>query len=141
MPGMVRSFLSASSWLSVSSRSRLSATLAALMMVSARTPSTPARCQSQDGMRRQVRGSGKTRMPRGAGPGGGVAVLRQQDPPCAVGFEHDDLLLEYRGDERLHQAAGTADPQPRVPQRGVTDHRVRVGGEAGGVVVTAESAG
>ena len=42
------------------------------MIVSARTPSTPALCHSQDGMRRQVPGGGKTRMPRGAGPGGGV---------------------------------------------------------------------
>src|SRR5579863_672287 len=75
------------------------------------------------------------------GSRGRRAVLRQQDPPGAVGFEHDDLLLEYRGDEQIHQAAGTADPQPWVPPRGVTDHWVRVGGEAGGVVVTAESAG
>ena len=42
------------------------------MIVSARTPSTPALCHSQDGMRRHVLGGGKTRMPRGAGPGGGV---------------------------------------------------------------------
>ena len=42
------------------------------MMVRARTPSTPARCHSQDGIRRQTAAGGGTRMPAGAGPGAGV---------------------------------------------------------------------
>ena len=66
---------SASSWPTSSSRSSEPATVAALMIVSARTPSTPARCHSQDGIRRQTAGSGKTRMPAGAGPGGSVPNL------------------------------------------------------------------
>ncbi len=41
------------------------------MMVRARTASTPARCHSQDGIRRQVSGGGQTRMPGGTGPGAG----------------------------------------------------------------------
>ena len=47
------------------------ATSAAVMIVRARTPSTPARCQSQDGMRAHVRGGGTTRIPPGPGPGPG----------------------------------------------------------------------
>ncbi len=78
-------------------------------------------------MRRHVPGSGKTRMPRGAGPGeAAIPLLGQQDPPGPVGLKDRDLLLEDRRDERLHEPAGTAEPQVRVPQRGVTDlHRVR----------------
>ena len=105
MPGMVRSRRSASPWVLASSRSRLSATVHALMIVWARTPSTPARCQSQDGMRRHVFGSGKTRMPLGAGPGGWPPNLASRIRHARCASMDEDLLLEHRRDERLHQAA------------------------------------
>ena len=56
------------------------ATLAAAMIVCARTLSTPARCHSQDGIDAQTRGEGNTRKPVGAhrpgpGPGAGSPYL------------------------------------------------------------------
>ena len=41
------------------------------MIVRERLPSTPARCQSQDGIRVQTAGGGQTRSPAGPGPGAG----------------------------------------------------------------------
>ena len=49
------------------------------MIVRARTPSTPARCQSQEGTRAQVRGGGTTRIPAGAGPGAASPYLSSRN--------------------------------------------------------------
>ena len=71
IPDIVWSRRSASAGVIAATSSSRSATRAAPMMVRARTSSTPARCQSQDGIRTQVRGGGQTRIPGGAGPGAG----------------------------------------------------------------------
>ena len=61
------------------------ATLAAFTIVRARTASTPARCQSQDGMACQVAADGTTRIPAGAGPGAGdpCHVSSRRQARCA----------------------------------------------------------
>ena len=127
MPGMVRSLASASALVRVSRRSRLSATLAAWKIVWARTPSTPARCQSQDGMRRQVRAAGRPACPRRR-PRRRRAEPGEQDPPGPVRLKAHDLLLQDRRDQRLHEAAGAADAQARMPLGGLGED---AGGRAG----------
>ena len=69
MPGRICSRRLASAAASVALSSSRPATWAAVAIVRARTASAPARCHSHDGIRAQVRAGGKTRMPRGAGPG------------------------------------------------------------------------
>ncbi len=79
MPGRDRRRRSASAGSVSSASSSRAATAAAVMIVWARTPSTPARCQSQEGMRAQARGGGNTRMPPGAGPGAGDPWARSRN--------------------------------------------------------------
>src|SRR5271170_7147897 len=68
------------------------------------------------------------------------AELAQQDPPGTVGFDAYDLLLQDRGDQRLEQPIGPADPQPPIAQGQLADDRM-VRGESGQVVVRAELGG
>ena len=75
IPGSERRRRSASAGVIPAISSSRSATWAAPMTVRARTPSTPARCHAQEGILAQVRAGGKTRIPGGAGPGGGSPYL------------------------------------------------------------------
>ena len=56
-------------------------------------------------------------------------------------LKNDDLLLGDRRNERFHEPAGAPELQPGMPPRGVVDHRIGVGSEAGRVVMAAEDAG
>ncbi len=90
-------------------------------------------------MRAQVAGGGQTRRP--AGPARGRrAEPAQQDPPGAVRFEADHLLLQDGGHEGLEDPRGPAHPQPRVTEHQLADDRVP-GGESGQVVLRAELSG
>ena len=57
-----------------------------------------------------------------------------------MGFDAYHLLLQDRGDQRLEQPAGPADPQPRIAQGQLADDGM-VRGEPGQVVVRAELGG
>ena len=108
------------------------------MIVSARTPSTPARCHSQDGMRRHTAGAGNTRIPRRRGPGRLGPELGQQDPPRPVRLQDHDLLLQDRGHQRLHQPPGPPQPEPWITAGRVGDQRMAGGVEPGHVVIAPE---
>ena len=79
-------------------------------------------------------------MPGGAGPGGGIAELEQEQPPGAVRLDADHLLLQHRWHQGLHDPARPADPQTLVALGQLAEHRMhRI--EAGRVVVDAEGRG
>ena len=102
-------------------------------MVLARTASTPARCQSQDGIDRQAAGAGNTRIPAGAGPGAGRPCQRssRRQPRYA------SMLSTFCSSTAGTRASSTRSVRP-ILQSGVTAGQLpqsRVSRAEGGRVV------
>ncbi len=53
--------------------------------------------------------------PSGCGPRRRFPVLPYEQPPRLVRLQRRDLLLQDRGDQRLHHQPGPGQPQPRPP--------------------------
>ena len=110
------------------------------MTVRARTPSTPARCHAQEGIRAQVRGGREDPHPARGRPRRRLPVPEHERPPGPACLGPDDLLLQHGRHQRLKYPARPADPEMRVPPVHLGQQRVRRL-EAGPVVVRAQQGG
>ena len=77
---------------------------------------------------------------RSHGPGAGSPYRGQQQPPGAVRLVGGDLLLQDRGDQRLHDQARTRQPEAGVAAARLMDEAVP-GGQRRRVVGLAEQVG
>ena len=145
MPGSVRSRWSNTSGGSRPARSSAVATRAACWIGRERAPSTGSRNHSQDGIARRSVGDGCTQSRTGGSPSLGGPGARSPNRCTSVRNAAErllagHLLLDDRGDERLHDEVGRPQPPVGVAPPGQRDRLVERH-EAGRVVVGAEHPG